>query len=59
MKMYELLQMDMDNFPENMLLYKDSGLWQVRSDDMKRVLYQQKVDEGFFGFIERVTEAEE
>jgi len=43
-----------DNIPENRPLYKDSGLWQVRSDDMEEVLFQQKVNESFYEFIKRV-----
>lgn len=42
------------NLPENMPLYKDSGLWQVRSDDMEEVVFQQGVEEPFEKFIERV-----
>ena len=41
-------------FPENLPLYKDSGLWQVRSDNMEDVLFQQELNEEFSEFIERV-----
>lgn len=43
----------LDELHENRPLYKDSGLWQIRSDDMKEVLYQQHVNEDFYDFIER------
>jgi hypothetical protein len=43
-----------DLVPENMPLYKDSDLWQIRSDNMKDVIYQQKATETFSEFIERV-----
>lgn len=46
------------NLPENRPLYKDSGLWQVRSDDMEDVLYQQDVNETFLQFINRVSLSE-
>jgi len=47
-----------DNIPENRPLYKDSGRWQVRSDDMEEVLFQQKVNESFYEFIKRVFDAD-
>ena len=40
-------------FPENYPLYKDSGLWQLRSDDMEEVIAQQEVNEPFTEFILR------
>jgi len=43
-----------NDLPENMPLYRDSGLWQVRSDDMEKVLYQQEPDETFLQYINRV-----
>lgn len=43
----------LSDFPENRPLYKDSGLWQMRSDDMQDVLVQQKVNESDAEFIER------
>lgn len=48
------LHIALDNIPENRPLYKDSGLWQVRSDDMEEVLFQQTCDESFTQFIRRV-----
>lgn len=42
-----------DELPENRPLYKDSGLWQIRTDDMEKVLYQQEVNESFDDFIKR------
>ena len=47
-----------DNIPENRPLYKDSGLWQVRSDNMEDVIFQQKVNESFYEFIKRVFDAD-
>ena len=46
-----------DNIPENRPLYKDSGLWQVRSEDMEDVIFQQGVNESFYEFIKRVFDA--
>lgn len=54
---WELIDM-IDNIPENRPLYKDSGLWQVRSDDMEEVYYQQKVNESFCEFIKRVFDTD-
>lgn len=48
----ELIEM-LNNLPENRPLYKDSGLWQIRTDDIEEVLYQQGANEGFFDFIKR------
>lgn len=42
---------------ENKPLYKDSGLWQIRSDDMEDVLFQQGCNESFQEFIKRVHKA--
>lgn len=36
---------------ENKPLYKDSGLWQQRSDDMNEVIIQQEVNETNIGFL--------
>jgi hypothetical protein len=41
------------DFPQNMPLYKDSGLWQLRSDDMEEVVLQQGVNESDNDFIKR------
>jgi hypothetical protein len=43
-----------DELPENRPLYKDSGLWQIRSDDMTEIIFEQKATESFNQFIERV-----
>jgi hypothetical protein len=43
-----------EQLPENRPLYKDSGLWQIRSDDMTEVIFEQKATESFNQFIERV-----
>lgn len=48
----ELIEM-LNNLPENRPLYKDSGLWQIRTDDMEDVLYEQGSHESFFDFIKR------
>ncbi len=39
--------------PENKPLYKDSGLWQLRSDDMEKVIIQQEVNEPIADFLSR------
>lgn len=46
-----------DSLPQNRPLYKDSGLWQIRSDDMEEVLFQQTSDETFENFIIRCCQA--
>jgi len=45
-----------DCMPQNKPLYKDSGLWQIRSDDMQYVVLAQNVDESLKGFIIRYLE---
>ncbi len=52
----ELVQI-MHNLPENAPLYKDSGLWQVRTDDMQEVIAQQTANESFEDFIRRYSDA--
>lgn len=52
------LEFMLENLPQNRLLYCDSGLWQVRTEDMEEVLFQQKSSEGFYEFIQRVYEAD-
>lgn len=47
----------MHNLPENAPLYKDSGLWQVRTDDMQEVIAQQTANESFEDFIRRYSDA--
>lgn len=42
-----------DCLPQNRPLYKDSGLWQVRTDDMENVLIDQNCNETLRGFILR------
>lgn len=44
-----------ENLPENKPLYKDSGLFQLRSDDMEDVVEQQGVNEPTIDFIKRIT----
>lgn len=48
----------MTNLPENRPLYQDSGLWQVRTEDMEDVLFQQGCNETFTDFIRRVFNAD-
>ena len=45
-----------DCLPENRPLYKDSGLWQIRTDDMEDIFMQQNVNETLRGFIIRYLE---
>lgn len=45
-----------DSLPENCPLYKDSGLWQVRTDDMYNVYIQQHANESLRQFIIRYIE---
>lgn len=42
--------------PENRPLYKDSGLWQIRTDDMENVYMNQKSSESFKEFLIRYIE---
>jgi len=42
-----------DCLPENQPLYKDSGLWQIRTDDMKNVLMCQNLKETLRSFVLR------
>jgi len=46
----------LDSLPENTPLYKDSGLWQVRTDDMDLIICDQRVNESFPDFILRYKE---
>lgn len=45
-----------DCLPQNRPLYKDSGLWQIRTDDMEDVFIQQNTNETLRGFIIRYLE---
>ncbi len=45
-----------DCLPQNRPLYKDSGLWQIRTDDMENVLIDQNCNETLRGFIIRYLE---
>lgn len=42
-----------DCLPQNRPLYKDSGLWQIRSDNMEDVIFCQSCDESLRDFIIR------
>ena len=46
----------LSDMPENKPLYKDSGLWQLRTDDMNDVILQQASNESDNDFIERCKE---
>lgn len=51
------LEILLDSLPQNRILYKDSGLWQVRSDyDMDFVYIDQFPNEPFKNFIIRYIE---
>lgn len=54
----ETFELVINNLLENRPLYKDSGLWQIRTDDMEEVLYQQNTNETFIEFINRVFKSE-
>jgi hypothetical protein len=43
------------NFPSNLPLYKDSGSWQLRTEDMEDVIEQQGVNESFYEFLTRIS----
>ena len=45
-----------DCLPQNRPLYKDGGLWQVRTDDMEDVFMHQNCNETLRGFIIRYLE---
>lgn len=45
-----------DCLPQNSPLYKDSGLWQIRTDDMTNVHMQQRPGETLRGFVIRYLE---
>lgn len=45
-----------DCLPQNRPLYKDSGLWQIRTDDMENIYMQQNCNETLRGFIIRYLE---
>lgn len=41
----EIIKSVFEEFPQNRPLYKDSGLWQLRTDDMENVIVNQGVNE--------------
>ena len=43
----ELLEM----LPQNRPLYRDSGLWQVRTDNMETIFLQQRANDGLKKFL--------
>lgn len=57
MKLEEIkLEHLLDCLPENRPLYKDSGLWQVRTDDMEDYYMVQHSNESVKAFIIRYIE---
>lgn len=48
----------LNELPDNRPLYHDSGSWQIRSDNMEDVLYQQATNESFCNFIKRCYQKE-
>lgn len=48
----------LENIPQNRPLYKDSGRWQIRTDDMEDAIFEQGVNESFFDFILRAYNKE-
>lgn len=48
----------LENLPGNLPIYKDCGLWQIRTDDMQDVIFEQSINESFFDFILRVYNKE-
>ena len=49
----------LDSLPQNIPLYKDSGLWMFRADDMEDVLCQQEVNESLRNFVIRYFKTHE
>jgi len=60
--MSKALEFLFENLPQNRPLYKDSGLWQIRADDMNNnaTLYQlfQLLDKAVLPFVNDQQEAE-
>lgn len=54
----EDLELMINELDENKPLYKDSGSWQIRSDDMDDVLFEQHTNESFHQFIKRVYDTQ-
>ena len=55
---YGSLEQMLDDLPENRPLYKDSGTWEIRSEDLDTVHFTQGCDESFGNFIKRAYEVE-
>lgn len=53
------MKYDFNFLPENIPLYKDSGLLQLRTDDMEDVILQQGVNESDNDFVKRIIKYEE
>lgn len=49
---YELEDL-LECLPQNRPIYKDSGLWQVRTDDMENIYMNQNSNESFKDFLIR------
>jgi hypothetical protein len=58
-KFFDLLDSEFEeissNFPTNLPLYKDSGSWQLRTEDMEDVIEQQGANESFYEFLTRIS----
>ena len=52
------LEQMLADLPENRPLYKDSGRWSIRSEDLQIVFAVQLADEDFPTFIKRAYDAE-
>lgn len=52
---YEQISLEhlLDSLPQNVPLYKDSGLWMFRSDNMEEVICTQGANESFRDFVIR------
>ena len=57
-KYYGSLEQMLDDLPENRPLYKDSGTWEIRSEDLDTTYFTQGVNESFGDFIRRAYVAE-
>jgi hypothetical protein len=54
----DTLEYLINELPENKPLLKDSGIWEIRSEDMKSIYYIQETTESFIDFVNRVVEME-
>ena len=56
--MHETLAIMMDNLPENRPLYKDSGQWTIRDEELEKIYFEQEVNETTEEFIKRCFDVE-